>query len=200
MNKQEFLAELRRGLARLPQEDRDERLTFYGEMLDDRMEEGLSEEEAVAAVGPVEDIVRQAAADFPAVKSAKEGTRPKRRLRAGEIVLLVLGSPLWLPLGIAAAAVIFSLYVSLWSVIISLWTVFGALAVSAAAVVPMGVVFAVRGSGAAGLAMLAAAAVCAGLAIGLFFGCRGITAGVLALTKRLVLRIKNGFARKEDKS
>ena len=29
-------------------------------MLDDRMEEGLSEEEAVLAVGPVEEIVRQA--------------------------------------------------------------------------------------------------------------------------------------------
>ena len=80
MNKQEFLAELQKGLSGLPQEDRDERLTFYGEMLDDRMEEGLSEEEAVAAVGSVEEIVRQTAADIPLAKIARERIRPKRRL------------------------------------------------------------------------------------------------------------------------
>ena len=57
MNKQEFLAGLQKGLSGLPQEDVEERLTFYGEMLDDRMEEGLSEEEAVAAAGSVEEIV-----------------------------------------------------------------------------------------------------------------------------------------------
>lgn len=47
MNKQEFLVKLRKGLSGLPKEDIEERLTFYSEMIDDRMEEGLSEEEAV---------------------------------------------------------------------------------------------------------------------------------------------------------
>ena len=78
MNKQEFLAELQKGLSGLPQEDRDERLAFYGEMLDDRMEEGLSEEEAVAAVGSVEEIVRQTAADIPLAKIAGKGSAPRR--------------------------------------------------------------------------------------------------------------------------
>ena len=49
MNKQEFLSQLRKGLAGLPQNDIEERLAFYGEMIDDRIEEGLSEEEAVSA-------------------------------------------------------------------------------------------------------------------------------------------------------
>ena len=39
MTKQEFLAELRRGLSGLPQNDIEERLNFYSEMIDDRMEE-----------------------------------------------------------------------------------------------------------------------------------------------------------------
>ena len=56
MLKQEFLAQLRDALCGLPQRDIDERLTFYSEMIDDRMEEGLSEEEAVAAVGSVDEI------------------------------------------------------------------------------------------------------------------------------------------------
>ena len=38
MTKQKFLARLREGLRGLPEADIEERLTFYGEMLDDRME------------------------------------------------------------------------------------------------------------------------------------------------------------------
>ena len=34
MNKQEFLAQLRKGLSGLPKEDIDERLTFYSEMME----------------------------------------------------------------------------------------------------------------------------------------------------------------------
>ena len=40
MNKQKFLAELRKGLFGLPQDDIEERLTFYSEMLDDIMKNG----------------------------------------------------------------------------------------------------------------------------------------------------------------
>lgn len=78
MNKQEFLAELQKGLSGLPQEDRDERLTFYGEMLDDRMEEGLSEEEAVAAVGSVEEIVRQTARRY-SPRQNRQGKDPPQK-------------------------------------------------------------------------------------------------------------------------
>ena len=42
MTKNEFLEQLRRGLSGLPMEDIDERLNFYSEMIDDRIEEGLS--------------------------------------------------------------------------------------------------------------------------------------------------------------
>ena len=47
MNKEEFLSELRTKLSGLPQEDIEERISFYSEMIDDRMEDGISEEEAV---------------------------------------------------------------------------------------------------------------------------------------------------------
>ncbi len=120
----------------------EECLTFYAEMLDDRIEEGLSEEEAVAAAGAEEEIVRQTVDETPLAKIAKERVRPKRHLKAWEIVLLALGSPVWLSLGIAAAAVILAVYVSLWAVIVSLWAVFGALAVCALVSLPACAVFA----------------------------------------------------------
>ena len=198
MSKQDFLTRLRKGLSGLPQDDIEERLNFYGEMLEDRMEEGLSEEDAVAASGDVEEIVRQTVADISLTKIAKERIKPKRHLKAWEIMLIALGSPLWLSLGIAVAAVVFALYVSLWAIMVSLWAVFGSLVVCAVASVPACVVFAVGGSGAPGLALLSAGIVCAGLSIFLFYGCKEATKGILALTKNTTLWVKHGIMKKEE--
>ena len=96
MSKQEFLAELRKGLSGLPQDEIEQRLTFYSEALEDRMEEGLSEEEAVSAIGTIDEIVQQIIADIPLSKIAKERIRPKRHLKVWETILLALGSPIWL--------------------------------------------------------------------------------------------------------
>lgn len=198
MNKQEFLAGLRKSLSGLPQNDIEERLTFYSEMIEDRIEEGISEEEAVVAAGSVDEIARQTVADIPLAKIAKERIRPKHRLRAWEVVLLTLGSPIWLSLGITASAVIFALYVALWSVIVAMWAVFGSLAVCAVGSVPMCVIFVAHGNGISGLALLSAGIVCAGLSIFMFYGCKEITKGILMLTKKFALWIKHCFIRKEE--
>lgn len=196
MSKQDFLTRLRKDLSGLPQEDIEERLTFYGEMIDDRMEDGLSESEAVSSIGSVDEIVAQAVAETPLAKIAKERIKPKRRLRAAEIVLLVLGSPIWLSLGIAAVAVIFALYVSWWAVLISLWSSFASLAACSVGSVALCVVFTVGGNGASGLVMLAAGLVCAGLAIFMFYGCKAATRGTLILTKKTGIGIKNCFIKR----
>ena len=197
MSKQDFLAQLRKGLSGLPKDDIEERLTFYSEMIEDQMEEGLSEEAAVSAVGSVEEIVKQVVAETPLTKIAKERMKPKRRLRVGEIVLLVLGSPIWLSLAIAAFAVVLSLYISLWAVIISLWAVFFSFAVCFVGGISSCVVFIVGGSGASGVAMLSVGMVCAGLSIFMFYGCKAATKGILMLTKKMAIWIKNCFIEKE---
>ena len=130
MNKQEFLSKLRKGISGLPQADIEEQVSFYSEMIDDRMEEGLSEAEAVEAIGPVDAIVSQIIADTPITKLVKEKIRPKKKHNAWVIVLLVIGSPVWLSLLLAAFAVILSLYAVLWAVVISFWAIFVSLAVS----------------------------------------------------------------------
>lgn len=198
MSKQEFLAQLRKGLSELPQDDIEERLTFYSEMIEDRKEEGLSEEEAVAAVGSVDEIVTQVVAEIPLAKIAKERIRPKGHLSAGEIVLLALGSPVWLSLGVAAFAVILSLYISLWAVIISLWAICASLATCSIGGVLACVILTVGGNSTSGVAMLAAGIVCAGLAIFMFYGCKAATKGTLMLTKKMAIWIKNCFRRKEE--
>ena len=198
MCKQEFLEQLQKGLSGLPREDIEERLSFYSEMIDDRMEEGLSEDEAVGEIGSVNGVVAQILEDTPLAKIVKERVKPNRGMKAWEIVLLVLGSPIWLSLLIAAIAVILSLYISLWSVIISLWAVFASFAACSVGGVLACIVFAAGGSGASGLAMLAAGIVCAGLSILMFYGCRAATDGTLILTRKMAIRIKKRFIRKEE--
>lgn len=178
MAKKEFLAQLRKGLSGLPQDELAEQLSFYSEMIEDRMEEGLSEEEAVSAVGSVEEIVAQVKKDDPLKKNTN------RRLKAWEIVLLVLGSPIWLSLGIAVVAVIFSLYISVWAIIISLWAVFGALTGCFLGALAAGVMLACGGKVLSGTAIIAGGIVCAGLSIFMFYGCKAVTKGVLMLTKK----------------
>ncbi len=198
MNKQEFLDCLRARLSGLPQTDVDDRLAFYGEMIDDRMEEGFSEEAAVADVGSVEEIASQIISDVPLSKIARERIKPKRRLKAWEIVLLALGSPIWLSLAIAAAAVLLSLYVVLWSLLISLLAIFVSFAACALGGVAASVLFFCQGNATSGILMIGASLVCAGLAIFLFFGCRAAIKGTVLLTRRIALWVKKLFMKKED--
>ncbi|MBQ2675880.1 MAG: DUF1700 domain-containing protein [Clostridia bacterium] len=198
MTKLRFILSLQDRLSGLPQDDVEERLSFYSEMIEDRMEEGFSEEEAVSAVGSVDEIAAQIIADIPLTKIAKEKIKPKRRLKVWEIVLLVLGSPIWLSLLIAAFAVGLSLYASLWVVIISLWAVFGSMIAVALYCVAVGMGFAFAGNSLTGIAMIGAGLVCAGLSVFLFFGCRVATKGLLLLAKKTVSGIKNSFTKKEE--
>ncbi len=197
MCKQEFLDRLSARLSGLPRQDVDEHLAFYAEMIDDRIEEGLSEEAAVAAIGSVETVASQIIADVPLIKLAKEKMKSKRRLRAWEIVLLVLGSPIWLSLAIAAFAVIFSLYVVLWSVIISVWSIFVSMIACSFAGITAGIGFVCFESPVAGIAMIGAGIACAGLSVFLFFGCRASTKGTVILTKKIACGIKKCVVGKE---
>lgn len=198
MHKEAFLAQLRKGLSGLPREDIEERLTFYSEMIDDRMEEGLSEEEAVAAIGSAQQIAAQAVADTPLAKIAKERLGGKGQPTAGVILLLALGSPIWVSLGIAAFAVVFSLYISLWSVIISLWAVFASLAACSVGGFLAFIILSAGGKAASGAVMLAAGLICAGLSIFMFYGCKAAAKGILLLTKKAAAGIKHWVIRKEE--
>ena len=190
MTKQDFLCALGKKLSGLPRREVEERLAFYGESIDDRIEEGRTEAQAVADIGSVDEIAAQVIAEVPLARIAKERVRPKRRLRAWEIVLLVLGSPMWLPLLAVVAVLGLVLYLVPWILIVSVWAVFASLVACA--------VSAVCGFGFTGFASVSAGICCAGLAIFLFFGCLGATRGIVRLTKQIVFGIKKCFMGKEN--
>lgn len=197
MTKREFIHALRAKLAGLPPKEAWERLDFYTEAIEDRIEEGCSEEEAVAELGSVDEIAAQILADIPLSALVKEKVKPRRRLRAWEIVLLAVGSPIWASLLIAAFAVLISLYAVLWSVIVAIWAVDVSLGACFLGGIAAGVLFFVVGNSVSGLLMIGVGLVSAGLSIFLFFGCLEATKGTVWLTGKIVLGIKRCFVRKE---
>ena len=183
MKRNDFLNQLRARLWAMPEADKQRSVDYYSEMIDDRMEDGLSEEEAVAAIGDLDEIVEQILHETPRPPATVHNgqKQQKRGLEPWMIVLLVLGSPLWIPLVVSAVSVVFSIYVSLWSVVISLYAVFIALAASAAGCV-VGSFFMI-GRFAEVMVAWGAAALCAGLSI-LFLLLANLAAkGLVKLTK-----------------
>lgn len=70
MRKEEFLTALRAGLTGLLPEGVEKLVEFCSEMIDDRMEDGLTEEEAVAAAGSLDELIQQAKTELLPVKTA----------------------------------------------------------------------------------------------------------------------------------
>lgn len=117
MRKQEYLKQLKKSLSPLPRAEVNERVNFYSEMIDDLIEEGLSENEATAKIGSIADISRQIKDDFD--PEAAKGSAKK--LSAWDKAIMIIGAPVWVPLLIAAWAIVLSFYIVIWALIITVW-------------------------------------------------------------------------------
>ena len=193
MTKQEFLTALREGLRGLPPADIEEHAAFYDEMIDDRMEEGLTEAEAVAELGPVENVIAQIAAETPLLRLVKEKVRTERK-RTGKgwvTALLIAGSPIWASLLIAAAAVVFSLAVSAWAVVISLYAAALGLVVGGALAVIFAFVYIFRGDLPVAAFFFGGGLACVGLGLLLFLGCSALARGLAKGMKNMILGCKS---------
>ena len=185
MNKRRFLIKLKRALWGLGPSEIRSRLAFYSEMIDDRMEEGLTEKKAVSEIGDPKVIAEEIRSEL-----SERPKKEKRPLGAGAKILIALGSPIWLSLLIAAAAVVFSLVVSalavvfsvfvcMFSLLICIYAVILSLGVSALAGLIAGVACAFEGIWIQSLLCIGASLVCAGLYIALALLCAPIGKGIL---------------------
>ena len=195
MTKNEFLSSLRSKLQGLPPADIDERVSFYEEMIDDRIDEGESEESAVAEIGNVDDIVMDIAKDTPLVKLVKEKIKPKRRIKAWEIVLLAAGFPLWLPLAIVALVLIFVFILLVWVMVIVTYSIEIAFAGSSIAGAITFAAYFMHGE--LNWTALGASVMCAGAAFLFVYACIGATKGSVNLSKRIITGIKMLFFKKK---
>ena len=198
MTKQEFLHALRKRLRGMPKQDVEERLAFYSEMIDDRIEEGCTEEDAVAQLGSVEQVASQIINEIPLVKIVKEKIKTPRQIKGWEILLLAVGFPLWFPLLIAAFSVAIALTAVLFSLIVVLWAVFASLVAAAGGGVVGGFVLVCMGNPSTGLLMIGAGAFCAGLSILTFYGTLEATKGMGLFVKKSVLAVKKLFIKEAE--
>ena len=196
MTKQVFLYELKKKLWRLPADEREERISFYGEMVDDRIEEGMSEEEAIQSIGSVDAIIFDILEEKRVSSTLLTKEPSRKRMKAGEILLLILGSPLWIAFIAVAFAVGISLFASLWSVVVSVWA--GAISLPLASVGGMiySAFLLVEGEFAYALALLGCAIFALGLSVFFLYGAKYLTVGALRLSKKTFCCI---FRRRREK-
>ena len=111
---------------------------------------------------------------------------------------MVLGSPVWIPLAIAAVAVLLSVYAVLWAVVICVYAVDFSFAAGTLAGVVGVFAYLKAGNPVGALFSLGTGIVCAGLAILMFFVSVWITKAVIKLGGRILLGIKISFVGRED--
>ena len=203
MSKDAFIGELRHRMAGLPKEAVDRTVEYYSELIADSMEDGLSETEAVARLGSLDEIVANVVKDTPLSQIVETRIREKKAKRGGirawEVILLVLGAPLWLPLLLAVLAVVLALYVTLWAVVIALWAVVAAVILTGVVAVVAGIVELCRLHLPQGLVLLGGGLVCMGLCALLFLLMKLITVGTVKLCKLIWTGIKSLFVGKKGK-
>lgn len=201
MTKAEFLLNLKNRLSFLSAQESEKAVSFYSEAIDDRMENGFSEEEAVADLGDINEIVKNIELEQPITELVKNKVKTSRDKSGNNtlwIILAICGFPLWFPLAIAFFAVILSVYITIWAVIISLYAVLFSFAVVAVSGILAGIIRSFLISPAHGLMIIGAAIICAGLFILLIKPIFLLTKKLVQLTALIAKKIKGLFISKKE--
>lgn len=198
MNREEFITTLRSRLSGLPQSEIEERISFYNEMIADRIEDGLTEEEAVAGIGSIDSVVEQIMSEIPLSTIVSNRVKTKKSPNVLVIILLVLGFPVWFPLLISAAAIVLSLYITVWALVISLYAIVASLGVTALACLPIIAMQLMSGSPGSAIFFTGMCIASAGLTILCALLSVAVTKGLLKLTKNILIGIKTSLIGKGD--
>lgn len=196
MKKDEFLEELRKNLRGLPKDDVEDRVNFYSEMIDDKISDGSTEEEAVASID-MYDVVKDVAEKTPLVSLVKEKVKPKRKIRPWEIVLLILGFPLWFPLMLTLMILLLVAILVVWILVIASYAV--EVGLFGGSILSLVVFFAYMGEGEFNLFPLGASFLAAGAAMIFLLVCILSTKITAKLSKKILVGIKMMFIGKGDK-
>ncbi len=128
MTKNMFIKELQSKLGNLPQEELNKILHYYSELIDDKLEDNINEEDAVKSLGNIDDIVRDISNDnsIPKIMYDKvKSSYDKSDNKVIWIFLAIIGSPIWIPLLFALAAVIFAIVITVISLLFTLLLLLG---------------------------------------------------------------------------
>ncbi len=195
MNKEMFLEALEDRLFQLPDEEKKQQVDYYREVLEDKIEDGMSEEEAVASFGDIDTLADDILQDTPLTTLVKTKVKPKKGWTPAAIVLVVVGSPIWVPIAIAVLAVVISIFAVCWAVIVSIFAAVLSIGIGGIYLIVKG--FTLAGSGFPYILLTIGSGITmAGLCLFAWLGARILVIWMVQFTKWLAREIKGIFIKK----
>lgn len=194
MKKHEFIAELTNALLGLGDDEIKKSLDYYCEMIDDAVENGEDEEAVIERLGSIQEIAQGIINETPLGKLVKENVK-RHKWSAAEIVLIIITSPVWLPMAAAVLSVGVSLYLSLWSVVASLFIISAALFLSGFALMASSPFILAGLQGAKALLCLGMGLVCMGVSVFMFYFSVLVSKLIIKLSVYCIRKIKKMFIR-----
>lgn len=201
MNKAEFLNELKKQISEYPIEETQKSMEYYAEMIDDRVEDGMTESEAVASLGTVDSIANQIKCELPITTLVKQRAKKQskgKKMPVWAIILLILGFPLWGGIVLFILGMVIMFYSLIWTMDVILWSVVLTFGAGALTGIIGFFVSLFRLSFGSAVFYLGSGMLCGGLGIFIFIGTLLITKGIILGTKQCFLWIKQAIVGKEN--
>lgn len=166
----EFLVELKCRLSHLPVSEVGKILSFYSESIQDKVEDGWTEEQAVKSFGNMNEIVSNIEADIPFGAFVKDKVVSKSSNQSSTvkvllIVIAILTLPIWVPIVAVIFAVVVMIYAVLWIIPITIGALYFSLYLMAISGVIFGFLRIFTVSFSTGLGYLGFGLICTGLVI-----------------------------------
>lgn len=198
MNKELFLQQLRVRLQYLPPLEQQRTLSYYEEMIADRMEDGISEQEAVAALGPIENIVKDTYEDLGFTQLLQANMRMNTTNKISDKILIALiifiTAPFWLTFAVLAFSILISIAAVIFSLFIAFVAVIFAFGISAIACLAAFVIFIIHGQPLAALFVFGLMLVVAAITIALAPTIPTVGRGTMKVVKEIFRSAKKPLA------
>ena len=210
MTKTEYISRLTELLSDLDQGYVSSSVQYYTEMIDDRIEDGLTEEEAINAIGSPEETaerIRSEAPEFDSNSSSESDFEPiqnnaptteaetitDKKSKKGLTVLA------WILILVGIISAVFSFFCAPWAVVISAWAVScGFIGIGVYFIVYSIIAFITAGAG-TGLFCLGAGVLLTGISLFGIIGSKYLSKGVLYITKLIPCSIVKLFKERRGK-
>lgn len=112
-------------------------LEYYAEAIDDRIEQGFSERQALEEIGSPAQACDAVAETVPVAKRVVAAATATRERKALIGVLLLVSAVFWVPLAFGLLGAAAGVYATIWAAVLVVWTGIGSLLACGLGAVPL---------------------------------------------------------------
>ena len=198
MTKRQFFDALSERLRVLPKEELNRTITYYNEIIEDYIEDGMSEAQAVAQLEPVDVIASRILHEEQDGVAAEQLTKQRKKAPVWLVVVLaVVGFPIWFSLLMAGISIVLSVLATLFSIMIALMCIPVGLAGVTVGGICLSPVFLATGNVPKGLVLLGGGLVCAALTLLAIWAVYYLVKGLWHLIRWIVRKITGLFSKRK---